>query len=216
MIRLIKMHTTKQYLYTNYFTLRTMQQNTNTYGHESRERRPYGYGRQPYSQSSFQRSNTIDSRPIDKPVVENNFPSLGSFPALGKAAAAKVHPEKSVSAPLGSTGRFNGLEEVIDVGSAHKPAFSYSSMASKAVDAPMKKIIEEKKVIVKSNKIDTKGKKVYMTQQQYLYDGHKYNADDVVIVDDNGQELYFSDDDNDCNDSDNDDNNDNDDYNEAW
>lgn len=196
-----------------------MQQNTNTYGHESRERRPYGYGRQPYSQSSYsnQRSSTLDSRtmdsrPFEKPVVENNFPSLGSFPALGlgKAAAAKVHPETSKS-----TGRFNSLEEVVDVGSAHKPAFSYSSMASKAVEAPMKKIIEEKKVVKKSNKIDTKGKKVYMTQQQYLYDGHKYNADDVVIVDDNGQELYFSDDDNDCNDSDDDNNNDNDDDN-AW
>ena len=198
-----------------------MQQNTNTYGHESRERRPYGYGRQPYSQSSYsnQRSSTMtmDSRPLEKPVVENNFPSLGSFPALGlgKAVAAKVHPETSKS-----TGRFNSLEEVVDVDVSQsgslKPAFSYSSMASKAVEAPMKKIIEEKKVVKKSNKIDTKGKKVYMTQQQYLYDGHKYNADDVVIVDDNGQELYFSDDDNDCNDSDDDNNNDNDDGNEAW
>lgn len=195
-----------------------MQQNTNTYGHESRERRPYGYGRQPYAnQRSFDSrtmdSRTLDSRPLEKPVVENNFPSLGSFPALGlgKVATAKVHPETSKS-----TGRFNSLEEVVDVDvSSLKPAFSYSSMASKAVEAPMKKIIEEKKVVKKSNKIDTKGKKVYMTQQQYLYDGHKYNADDVVIVDDNGQEHYFSDDDNDCNDSDDDNNNDNDDDN-AW
>jgi hypothetical protein len=203
-----------------------MQQNTNTYGHESRERRPYGYGRQPYSYSSQRSfdsrstmdSRTMDSRPLEKPVVENNFPSLGSFPALGKAAAAKVHPEKGHE-NQGSTGRFNSLEEIVDVDVSQsgslKPAFSYSSMASKAVEAPMKKIIEEKKVVLKSNKIDTKGKKVYMTQQQYLYDGHKYNADDVVIVDDNGQELYFSDDDNDCNDSDND-NDDNDDGDNAW
>jgi hypothetical protein len=170
---------------------------------------PVAYAAQALGATSVVTSPNIGSGPVAPP-------SMGSFPALGlgKVAAAKVHPETSKS-----TGRFNGLEEVIDVdvsGSALKPAFSYSSMASKVVEAPMKKIIEEKKAIVKSNKIDTKGKKVYMTQQQYLYDGHKYNADDVVIVDDNGQELYFSDDDNDCNDSDDDNNNDNDDGNEAW
>jgi hypothetical protein len=157
-----------------------MQRNTNTYGHAN-------------TNNTF-RNRYNQSVPAPAPApAPDLFPSLslGSFPALG-SSNAKIHPEKK------QTGQFAMLEEVIDT----KPTISYSSMASKVIEKPMKKIVEEKeKHVKKSNKIDTKGKKVYMTQQQFLYDGHKYNSEDVIIVDDNGQEIYFSDDDDDdvCN-----------------
>lgn len=196
-----------------------MQQNTNTYGHESRQRRPYNPSssyNQFSSKSREPNSNSYNSNASPEKIgvvaVENNFPSLSSFPSLG---SAKIHPTERETTK--GSGRFDILEEVIDVSNTcveSKPKFSYSSMAAKVSEAPMKKIMEDKKTVKKSNKIDTKGKKVYMTQQQYLYDGHKYNTDDIVIIDENGQEIYYSDDDG-CNcESDNESEDGN--TNEAW
>lgn len=167
-----------------------MQQNTNTYGHESRQRRPYvpSYRTSsaivPLSEQSS-RATVVPSAVVPSAVViDNNFPSLGS-----KKQSSNEQNSR------GLTGRFDMLEEVVDETPRAKPAFSYSSMAAKINDKPLKKIIEEKRVSKKSSKIDTKGKKIYMTQQQYLYNGSNYNSEDVIIVDDNGQEVYYSDDD---------------------
>ncbi len=181
-------------------------QNTNTYGHEPRQRRPYV----PPSSGSYSSSGSYNSssslnqfKPRAPAQVEpvNLFPTLDSFPTLG-ATNAKVHPEQNYKQ---TTGRFDILDEVVEIKpKAH--VFSYSSMTAKVSEKPMKKIAEEKtKTVKKSDKIDTKGKKVYLTQQQYLYEGHKYNTDDIVIIDENGHEIYFSDDDNDnnCDNSDN-------------
>jgi hypothetical protein len=163
-------------------------QNTNTYGHESRQRRPYVPSYRTSSSSAVVPSTVVSPMP-SAVVIDNNFPSLGS-----KKQSSKEQNSMGLNP---SSGRFDILEEVVDETPRAKPAFSYSSMAAKINDKPLKKIIEEKRVSKKSSKIDTKGKKIYMTQQQYLYNGSNYNAEDVIIVDDNGQEIYYSDDD--CN-----------------
>ena len=198
-----------KYITNKLITLKMNSTNTNTYGHGYNNRsyrnergynnnrgynndRGYSYNRDYNNDRGIAPASVVEEKPG---VSLNDFPSLG----LGKAKPSdKAHAnEKSVN-----SGKFNSLEEVVDVSS--NPVIKYAAIiGTKVSEKPTKKMNEQAKVIKKSTKIDTKGKKIYMTQQQFLYDGHKYNAEDVIIVDDDGQEIYFSDNDYDDNSSDN-------------